>query len=202
MIGFLIGTACLIGLVKVLRFGHTRRHALGSCYGGSWGWGGSCGSGFSGGGDGYGGHGEHEYGGHGPGGWGPPWARRRHEGHRGGFGWRGPFFLRALFQRLDTTPGQEKVIKTAIDELRTTLRGLRGDLKEARPSVARAFRSESFDENSVADVIARVETASDAARKAFIDAFAKIHGAFDEKQREQVAQWIEHGPGAGAWGGF
>jgi Spy/CpxP family protein refolding chaperone len=76
-------------------------------------------------------------------------------------------------------------------------------MKEARPSIARAIRSESFDENSVADVISRVETATDAARKAAIEAFAKIHTALDPKQRELLASWVESGPGAwGPFGGF
>jgi len=66
MFGFIVGAACLFGLVRVLRH-----------------------------------------------------ARHGHFGHHGPFGrFRGGFgprmMLRGLFERLDTTPGQEKVIAAAI----------------------------------------------------------------------------------------
>src|SRR5690242_15134806 len=92
MLGFLIGTVCLVALVKVVRHGRCGgwRYAHGCGYGG--GYDSGCG-------------GWHDRGhGHGHGRWGGGWSR-------GGFG--PGFMLRGLFARLETTPGQEKVIRDA-----------------------------------------------------------------------------------------
>ena len=179
MIGFLLGTACLVGLVKVAR--HGRGCGDGPGYGG-----GSCGSG------GYGG-----------GGWG--------RGRRGGFGrWGrrgggiGPtMFLRHAFERLDTTPGQEKVILQAFDELQTVLKKAKGDFKGTREDFARAIRGEVLDEASVADIFMKHDTTISETRRGVVDQLHKIHEALTEKQREQLASFLEHGPreGFGRWGG-
>jgi Spy/CpxP family protein refolding chaperone len=181
MLGFLIGTVCLIGLFKVI--GHRRgwggwgRHVH---YGRFAHAGGGCG-GYRGDGD-YGGYDGYE---------------------RQGFGGfrRGGrnFFLRTAFERLDTTPGQEKVIKEAIDELREAGRKAKSELKEARPEVAHALRGEVFDENAVGGVVARIEGATESLRKAAIDAFAKIHGVLDDRQRSRLADFIESGPRRREW---
>ena len=210
MIGFLIGTACLIALVKVVRHGH---HGYGRWHRGHHGYGGYGGYGYDGGGgacDSGGGCGP----GGGGGGWGhayrdggfggpdegddfgprfrrrggfggPPWAR-------GGFGKR--FFLRRIFSRLETTPGQEKEIQAAIEELRSQARSAKDEVKGAREDIAKAMRGESFDEVALGGATARLETAVDVLRKAGISAFARVHGALDDKQRQTLADLIERGP--------
>src|SRR5687768_8445149 len=95
MFGFLIGTACLIGLYKVTR-GH---------WGGGWG--------------------------HGHG--------------RGGRWGRGSWMLRRLFQRLDTTPGQEKVISESFQALKDTAAKFRGEADKVRRDVAQALRGQTLD---------------------------------------------------------
>ncbi len=160
MIGFLIGSACVLGLVGAVR----RHHGHGGCSGG-------------------------RFGGQGRGGWGGrSWGRG---GWGGGFGPR--FFLRSLFERLDTTPGQEKVVVAAVDELRETGRKARADMREARKDVATAFRSPVFDENAVGAATARIEGVVDDARKAGIATFAKVHEALDDRQRQMVADMLERG---------
>src|SRR4051795_13388010 len=99
MLGFIFGTVCLIGLVKVIK--HGRR------------WGG--------------------------GGW---------SGGRYGDGPR-RWMLRRLFQRLDTTPGQEKVISEAFDELQEKFRGVREEMLKGRGVYAKPPRAEAFDTESV-----------------------------------------------------
>src|SRR5689334_19084192 len=105
MFGIIFGTACLIGLFKVARAGRC-------------------------GGYGYAGYGGHEFGG----GCGGGWGRRMHGGwhghhhHRGG-GWgrmgsRGP--LRYVFARLQTTPGQEKVISEEVEHVMQELQKVKG----------------------------------------------------------------------------
>lgn len=182
MFGFLFGTLCLIGLIKVARHGR------------------GCGYGY--------GHGS--YGG---GGWHGGWhGHDHHDHHDGGDRWRGrgrwrggwggeKFFLRALFERLETTPGQEKVIAQAFDELREKGRAAKQDLKAARAEVAKAMRSPSFDEVSVGTATAQVETVIESMRKAAIDSFAKIHEALDERQRGILADFLEHGPRFRDFGG-
>jgi hypothetical protein len=161
MLGFLIGTACLIGLIKVAR-GH--RHGYGGC-GGRWGHGG------------YGGYGMHQ----GGRGWG-----------RGGFGPR--FFLRAMFERLDTTPGQEKVIVAAAEELREILGKAKGDIKGTREDFARVFRGEAVDEASVSDIFMKHDTVISETRRGVVESVRKIHDALSEDQRKKVADFIERGP--------
>lgn len=161
MIGFLIGSACVLGLVGAVR----RHHGHGGCGGGG------------------------RFGG---GGWGRRgWGAGGGRGRWGGFGPR--FFLRSLFERLDTTPGQEKVVMAAVDELRETGRKAKADMREARKDVATAFRSPIFDENAVGAATARLEGVVDDARKAGIATFAKVHEALDDRQRQMVADMLERG---------
>jgi hypothetical protein len=170
MLGFLIGTVCLVGLVKTLRWG---RH--GGCgYGYRRGWGGGYG--------GYGPWGDH-------GGWGD-------QGYGGG-GWGGPsVFLRMLFRRLETTPGQEKVIVAAYEEMREAAREARGELKQSRAEIAKAMRGPAIDEVLFGEMFARHDAAMDKLRKAGIGAIAKVHDALDERQRARFADIVESGPGA------
>jgi hypothetical protein len=186
MLGVLIGTVCLVGLIRTLRWG--RR---GGCagYGGPWG-----------GGYGRRGFGGHHHGHHG---WGGGW-----DGYAGGGfgsgGWGGPgVFLRMLFQRLETTPGQEKVIVAAFQEMREEGRKARGELKSSRADLAKAMRSPAVDEVLFGEMFARHDTALETLRRAGVGAIAKVHDALDERQRARLADMIEAGPGgffrAGPW---
>jgi hypothetical protein len=186
MLGFLIGAVCLVGLIKTIRGG--RRYGWG---GGGWG-----GPRF--GGCGYGG------------------GRCGH-GHHGGYGYRGgydddaPFggrggpriFLRMLFERLDTTPGQEKVIKSALEDLWQAKGELREELKQMRNDVARAVRGEVLDEAALNEAHSRQDAVIAKLRERVTQAMRTIHEALDERQRGQVADMLERGPfggGRGPWG--
>ncbi|MBW2462634.1 MAG: hypothetical protein JRH11_13375, partial [Deltaproteobacteria bacterium] len=121
MFGFIIGLASLIGLIAIVTRGRRRRwswhHAH---YGGPQ----TCGPRH--------GHGHaHEPGG-GPG----PWER---PGRRFGMMWR-------LFERLDTTPGQEKAIREAVTDVEETVRGMRGEMRQGGGDISNALRGDSFDE--------------------------------------------------------
>jgi hypothetical protein len=184
MLGFLIGTVCLIGLFKVAR---RARYGYGR-FGGP----------FA-----YGGCGHH-------GGW-----------HRGPYGYdggawededdgfsrwearRGPGFgLRAIFARLDTTPGQEKAIKAAFDELRAKARAVKDDARGMRGDLASALRGESLDAETLGTVASRASGAVDSLRDAAIGAILKVHDVLDEKQRAIAADLIESGPRFGrGWSG-
>ena len=172
MLGIIIGTACLIGLIKVLRHGRG-----GYGYGG-----GGCGRGGWGGGGRFRGHRDHE------GGYG-----RHEEGgfRRGG----GPgFFLRAIIEQLDATPEQEKVIAAAFREVRDEATKNRAEMRKSREDIAKAMRSPGFDEVLLGELFARHDTAIEGMRRAVTGALAKVHVVLDEKQRDQLAGIIENGP--------
>ena len=111
---------------------------------------------------------------------------------RGRHGWRGGYFgLYRLFEELDTSPGQEKAIRSALGELRQSLAALGPRLKETRHSLAAAFSSDSFDANAVERVLdAPLEHVSHE-RGAFVSAISKIHEALDADQRRRLARFVE-----------
>lgn len=192
MLGFIIGTVCLIGLIKVIRRGR-----YGHGYGGYGGYGGCGSSGW--GGRGWGRHHHHE-----DEGGGPPWARWG----GAGFGDRAPFFLRFLFNALDTTAGQEKVIKEAVTEVRDAARNLRSEGQSSRTDVGKAVRGESFDEVLFGEMFHRHDVALEGMRKTVLGALAKVHAVLDDNQRAKLADLIERGPqyfrggqGQGQWRG-
>ena len=170
MFGFVIGIACLWGLVRVVRGG--RR--------------------------GYG-----------------PWAMRDH-GCSGGYrsrrrrrGWHddeddwgrhagGGFFMRQMFERLDTSPGQEKEIKAAIGDVMDAGRALKNDVSGSREDVAAAFRTDDFNEELMASLLTRHDERIDAVRTATVAGLAKIHATLDPDQRKHLARMLERGP---RWGG-
>jgi hypothetical protein len=165
MFGFVIGFLCLFGLIKVLRYGR----------------GGACGGRMHGG---WGHHGHHGWGRHG--GWG---------GHHGGWRDGGDFWLRGLYEKLDATPGQEKVIRAAVDEIKTAMQGARGELDTSRRDVAKAVRTGAVDEVQLGELFARHDEKLREVRKAFVGALAKVNEALDEDQRKRLADMLEGGFG-------
>ncbi len=194
MLGFLIGTACLIGLIKTLRCG--RRHGCGGggCHPGMYaghGWGGCPGGGgWRGGGHHREGHEGHEGRGDGP-----PWgfAGASPEGLRR--------MLRPLFETLSTTPGQERVIVEAVQGLQGRGKEIKEALRATGGDTARAFEGSSFDEAAMGEAFARQDAALESFQKAWIDALMKVHEALDEGQRRELARLMERGLGFfGRWG--
>ena len=161
MIGFIVGIACLFGLVRVLRRG--RRWGMhGGC--GRSGWDGDEGAG-----------------------WG--WRGRGRRGH---------FFLRHLFQRLDTTPGQEKEVQAAVEDVMGAGRALKDEVIGTRSEIADAFRGDDFNEELMATLLTRHDEKIDALRKSMVEGLARVHATLDPDQRKQLARMLEKGP---RWGG-
>jgi hypothetical protein len=178
MLGFIIGTVCLIGLVKVLRRG--RGWGYGRMGYGPFGGGGCARGGGFGGGHGYG----------------------RGWGERGG-GER--WFLRSIFERLQTTPGQEKAIVAAIDELRSNRKVVHEELQATRGDIARAVAGGLVDDSTLEETFVRQDRLLAQLRVSFVEAVKKITEALDENQRKQVASVLEGGGFFGGrgprWGG-
>lgn len=200
MLGFIVGTACLIGVIKLIR---GRRH--GSCgYGYGYGYGGrgracgytanDCAPGGGGCGPGGGGWRRHH---------GPPWARDD-RGERDGMGdWGeptdrggndgGPVLLRGLFERLQTTPGQERVIAEALRELRGAFKKATEEKAKGAKQVAEALRGDDFKVENMAEAFGHLESSVEAVRDASFSALAKIHEALDDKQRRVLADLVGRG---------
>jgi hypothetical protein len=178
MLGFVIGTLSLLGLAKVISHGHHGR------------WRHSYAGGCGGGGCGYG-HSQ-DYGdeeGGGPRGYG-----------RRGFGRR--WALRWLFERLDTTPGQEKVIFAAVEEIESTVKKHRIDFEHSFSDLANAVRSAEYDQTQIAEAWIKHDRGLEAIRLAISTQLGLIHEALDERQRKIVADLIESGPSwRGRFGG-
>jgi hypothetical protein len=160
MLGFLVGAACLVGLVRMMR-------------GGGWAYA----------------HGD------GHGGWGGRrWGGWRHEGaweRSGRAGSRGP--LRWLFERMDTSPGQEKVIAEAADALRGTMSGWHDDTERMRSDVARSIRGETFDPAALEEAFARAEARLSTVRETLRGQAARVHEALDSRQRAELADLLASG---------
>jgi hypothetical protein len=161
MFGFIFGTACLIGLIKVAR--------RGGCGGGS-----------------YGGHG---------------WGR----GSRGGWGGGAQsWMLRGLSYRIGATPGQEKVIGEAFENIRSAFSKIHDEKEKARRDVATAFKQETFDHGPMKDAFTRADGILEEIQRTILVELSKVHEALNPEQRKQVADLLESGFGGygyGRWGG-
>ena len=140
--------------------------------------------------------------------------------HGRGFGWHGRgggprrWMLRRLFERLDTTPGQEKVIMAAFDEVETNGRAAKEAFFGGRVDSGRAMRGEHFDTTTVNEAFEKQQAAVDAFKKTVLENMQKIHEALTPEQRQVAGDLIENGPralhgggcgrghgGGGRWGG-
>lgn len=137
MLGFLFGTACLVGLFMVLRRGGWGRGSL-----------------------------------------------------RGGR----RFLLRRVFERLDTTPGQERVIRDAVDDFFESTAALKSEAKRTRDDVATAMRGDALDETLFGEAFSRQDDGIQDVRKELVGMLARVHDALDDKQRRRLADMIEDGP--------
>jgi hypothetical protein len=124
---------------------------------------------------------------HGGGRWG---GGGRHWGRRGGPGG----VLRFLFEALDTSPGQEKEIRSAADEFFDQARSMRRDVREWRADVAKAVSGEFFDETTMGELFARQDDGLDKLRRSVVGGLARVHAVLDENQRKRLAELVERGP--------
>jgi hypothetical protein len=175
--GFLFGTACLIGLfVMIAKHRHRR-------WGGHWG-GGCCGRGGWGGG-GWRGRGDFD----------DSWER----GGGGPWGGRGVFLrsglLRHLSMRLGASPGQEKVIGSAADEVMDAGRSAHEQMRASKKEMAELFAGPSFDESLLVDVFSRQDETIRNLRLAVTGALGKVHEALEPEQRQRLAELITRGNG-------
>ncbi|HEX4352080.1 MAG TPA: periplasmic heavy metal sensor [Polyangiales bacterium] len=114
--------------------------------------------------------------------------RQRHGGERSS--WRRKFALRWLFEELDTTPGQEKVIMRSFDTLRDSVSNGRGEIDLARREVAEAIGGDVLDETVLSSALGRVDTLLTKVRSELFGALTEVHAALDGNQRRALAEMI------------
>ena len=114
-------------------------------------------------------------------------------GHGHGHGWGPRAALNAMLARLDTAPGQEKVIVAAVEEFMDRARESGRKVRDTRPDLASSVRGDQLDEGRLTDVFGRHDAALSDVRSAAVDAMRKIHEALDERQRKLLADLVESG---------
>lgn len=193
MLGFVVGTLSLIALVRLVR----RRH----------GGGGGCGYGYRR-------RWHHHHNDCGGGGCGHHGRRHHHHDHRGrwsggyeddyGFdeGSEGGFddgnrvvFLRSLFTRLETTPGQEKVIVDALKELKGSFAKAKSAARKSSRDLSDALKGEQLSMDAMGSVFASLDEGTAAVRDGAFSALTKIHEVLDERQRRILADLVAKGGG-------
>jgi hypothetical protein len=121
-----------------------------------------------------------------------------HHGH-GGRGWGPRGALNAVLGRLDTAPGQEKVILGAVDDFVERARASGRELRSTRKDLAEALRGEQLDDARLEQVFGRHDAAIAELRTAGVDAVRKVHGALDERQRKILSDLVDSGMPFGFW---
>jgi len=125
---------------------------------------------------------------------------RRHgwhgwHGHGGRFGRRGSWAMYRAFEELDTSPGQEKAIKSALGELEDSLGELRPDLRAVRTQLAQTLTAEQFDGPQFEASLDRQMQAIGRVGPVVAHTLGQIHEALDPDQRRRLARFLEAGPG-------
>lgn len=118
-----------------------------------------------------------------------------HHGRGGRWSWRGK--MRWLFERLDTSPGQEKVFVKAADELTESFEKMKDELSATRAAIARALRGEQLDANVLRELHEKHDALLANLRETLRTSLSQVHEALDPRQRRELADLIEHGWGYG-----
>ncbi|ATB41624.1 hypothetical protein CYFUS_007091 [Cystobacter fuscus] len=121
---------------------------------------------------------------------------RRYASWRGGPGpWSPRGRMRHVFERLDTSPGQEKILVQAVEDVIQAAEKLRGLWGDTRSAWAQSLRGEHFDGASLREQDAKQDALVDELRKTIQASLAKVHEALDPRQRRELADLVERGWG-------
>jgi hypothetical protein len=101
------------------------------------------------------------------------------------------FALRWLFRELDTTPGQERVLRDASHSVMEKVDGFRDELERGRRDLGQALRAEVVSADNLGELLARCDSASIELRMALGEALAQVHEALEPDQRARLADLIE-----------
>ncbi len=101
--------------------------------------------------------------------------------------------------RLSATPGQEKVIAAAADEVFEAGRAAHEAMRGTKKDVAEVFVGPAFDESLLGDVFSRQDDAIRNLRLAVTGALGKVHEVLEPEQRARLAELLARGPGRWAF---
>lgn len=113
----------------------------------------------------------------------------------------GRWALRSVFERLETTPGQERVILAALDELRENRKAVRDEAKQTRIDLAHAVEGGLIEDSTLEEAYARHDRTLAQLRVGFTESLKKVVEVLDEDQRKELARWLEGGFFRSGWGG-
>lgn len=121
---------------------------------------------------------------------------KRFRGFGGGSRARGGGLFRRgrlyrVFERLDTTPGQEKAIRTAYLTFSEDVRGAREELTKSRQELAQAIRGDVLDETAVAALFSLHDELLGRLRRSALEGMRAVHEVLDERQRRRLAELLE-----------
>jgi Spy/CpxP family protein refolding chaperone len=106
-----------------------------------------------------------------------------------------------LFDRLRTTPEQERVIEEAFTRLRSEHASVREELGQTREDVARAVENGVVDESSLEETFARHDRLLARLRVDWVNALKTVSEALDPSQRREMAGLVgRRGFFGGRWG--
>jgi Spy/CpxP family protein refolding chaperone len=134
-------------------------------------------------------------------GYGPAWGAGYRDGcyaapwephaHARGLGRRN--LLRALFTRLDTTPGQEKAIVALLEQAREQARAQRRELREARREVAAVIGSDVLDRATLEAALAGPRRLAAGLQDGLVTLLLGLHAQLDDKQRRVLGELLADG---------
>lgn len=121
---------------------------------------------------------------------------------RRGFGPK--WMLRTLFERLQTTPGQERAILAALERLRENRSLLRDEIRQSRDDVASAVEGGLIDDAMLEETFHRHDRFLAQVRVSWVETLKTISETLDERQRKELGSLIRGRRffGRGWWGGL
>ncbi|MCK6549905.1 hypothetical protein L6R52_28975 [Myxococcota bacterium] len=131
----------------------------------------------------------------GPGHGGPRAGRGHGRGFGGGGLGRGAerWMLRWLSERLDATPGQEKVIASSLAAMVKVMRDAKGALGDSRGAIGDALRGDDFGHDKLGEAWVAQDQALEKVRLELVTELQKIHEALDDGQRKILADLVAKG---------
>lgn len=114
------------------------------------------------------------------------------------------WMLRMVFERLQTTPGQERAIVAAFERLRENRSLVRDEVRQTRDDIARTVEGALMDDAMLDETFHRHDRLLAQARVSWVEALKTISETLDERQRRQLASLIRgrHFFGRRWWSGL
>jgi uncharacterized membrane protein len=116
------------------------------------------------------------------------WVLRHRDLGRG----RHPFrrerrLLNWVFGALDTSPGQERTIRSAVRDLEQDVREMRQELRGVPAELGDALKPDVFDEAALAATLDRTRATLDSVQAKVAATFRSVHETLDPEQRTRLA---------------